>query len=223
MGGFLTRSAASVGRDESRLYRTGVARVLAIIVVVAGMLLAAPAGSGGVAVGSEPGIVGAASQEGAAAPGGTETVRELPTATVVVRSRVVQRIEAGATAYPTREARVIMGGEEWAGLWRQMTGNMTPAAPLPPVDFERFMVIAAFMGTQRSGGYGLRIRRIVELPERLRVEVSESVPEGCPTTMALTHPADVVYTERSDKPVEVVVERTVYACSATASWYGLFS
>jgi hypothetical protein len=141
----------------------------------------------------------------------------------VVRSRVVQRIEAGATAHPTREARVITGREEWAALWGQATGAMTPAPPVPPVDFERFMVIAVFMGTQRSWGYGLRIRRIVELPERLRVEVHESVPEGCPTTMALTHPADVVYTERSDKPVELVVERTVYVCSATATWNGLFS
>jgi hypothetical protein len=219
----VTGSAATGGRDKSRPYRTGVPQVLALVLVGAGLILAPAAGTESVAAGRDPGELAVAGQAEPAPPGAAGPVRELPMATVVVRSRVVQRIEAGASAYPTREARVIMGGEEWAGLWRQMTGNMTPAAPLPPVDFERFMVIAAFMGTQRSGGYGLRIRRIVELPERLRVEVSESVPEGCPTTMALTHPADVVYTERSDKPVEVVVERTVYACSATASWYGLFS
>ena len=192
------------------------ARALAIVLVGVSMLLAVPTGTASVVVGREPGLLGAAWQEEPAAPGGAGAVRELPTATVVVRSRVVQRIEAGATAYPTREARVITGREEWAALWGQMAGAMTPAPPVPPVDFERFMVIATFMGTQRSGGYGVRIRRIVETPERLRVEVHESVPEGCPTTMALTHPADVVYTERSDKPVELVVERTVYVCSPTA-------
>ena len=53
--------------------------------------------------------------------------------------------------------------------------------------------ITAYQGTQRSGGYAIRIERITRLGDELRVQAAFSVPaKDALVTMALTSPAHTV-------------------------------
>ena len=53
--------------------------------------------------------------------------------------------------------------------------------------------ITAYQGTQRSGGYAIRIERITRLGDELRVQAAFGVPpKDALVTMALTSPAHTV-------------------------------
>lgn len=63
--------------------------------------------------------------------------------------------------------------------------------------------ITAFQGTQRSGGYAIRIERITRLGDELRVHAAFIAPaKDALVTMALTSPA---YTVSIDETATVVV------------------
>jgi hypothetical protein len=50
------------------------------------------------------------------------------------------------------EDLLIRDGQTWAQFWAQHTSNIIPPPPLPPVDFSRYVVIAAIQGHQSTGG-----------------------------------------------------------------------
>jgi len=50
------------------------------------------------------------------------------------------------------EDLLIRDGQTWAQFWAQHTSNIIPPPPLPPVDFSRYVVVAAIQGHQSSGG-----------------------------------------------------------------------
>ena len=63
--------------------------------------------------------------------------------------------------------------------------------------------ITAYQGTQRSGGYAIRIERVTRLGDELRVHAAFSVPaKDALVTMALTSPA---HTVSVDETAAVVV------------------
>jgi hypothetical protein len=49
--------------------------------------------------------------------------------------------------------------QEWSELWRNHTSNVVPPKKRPLIDFNNEMVVAGFLGEQRSGGYGVEITR----------------------------------------------------------------
>lgn len=87
------------------------------------------------------------------------------------------------------ERLVIRDAAALSALWsRLQTGE-----PLPAVDFERELVLAASAGQRPTGGYGIAVGRAVLEDEILRVEVLETLPSpDCMTTQQLTQPVDVV-------------------------------
>lgn len=93
---------------------------------------------------------------------------------------------------------VIRDPARWRQLWR-LTGQ---PGPPPAVDFDSQMVIGVFMGEQSSGGYGIRIDRIIETADSLRVEAVLHRPApGSMVTLALTQPWVIVRLPRYDGPV----------------------
>ena len=63
--------------------------------------------------------------------------------------------------------------------------------------------ITAYQGTQRSGGYAIRIERITRVGDELHVHAAFTVPaKDALVTMALTSPA---HTVSVDEPAAVVV------------------
>ena len=89
---------------------------------------------------------------------------------------------------------------EFAEFWRIHTA--TNPAPLPNINFQKHMVIAVFMGEQRTGGYAISIEKITELKKQLQVLVRLVKPK--PNTsriMMITQPHMIVALARSNKSV----------------------
>jgi hypothetical protein len=75
---------------------------------------------------------------------------------------------------------------EWAQLWRQHAG----AAPLPPVDFTSRTVVAVFLGTRPTAGFGVEITGTRQDGATLVVQWRERRPgPDRMTAQVLTTPA----------------------------------
>jgi len=88
---------------------------------------------------------------------------------------------------------VIRDAASWARLWGEIHGGRTPAPELPPVDFEREMLIAVATGTRPTGGFSIKVQSVTTRGDRLEVAVVERCPESdAMVTMSLTQPVEVV-------------------------------
>jgi len=102
-------------------------------------------------------------------------------------------LAAANSGISERRREVIRDEASWARLWAEIHTGLTPAPPLPAVDFTRQMLIAVALGTRPSGGFAVKVRSIATRGDRLEVSVAESCPgAGAMVTMSLTSPVEVV-------------------------------
>lgn len=95
---------------------------------------------------------------------------------------------------------VVQDLDSFREVWQAHTGQL---ANLPAVDFGKEMVIAAFMGEQPTGGFGLAIQEIAEVDGRLRVKVVKTAPTPEQSVIQmLTAPAHLVTVPRRDAPID---------------------
>lgn len=113
-----------------------------------------------------------------------------------------------------RRRLVIDEPEEWADFWAELNAHIAPTPDAPAVDFDSYVVIAATMGLQPTGGYAIEIKEVSRTGDDLRVVVVETSPGvGCITTQAFTAPATAVTVERPAGDVEFVEEAETRDCS----------
>ncbi len=109
---------------------------------------------------------------------------------------------------------VIKDTASWDALWRRHTGfSVPPPRPggpellrlpsAPAVDFTREMVVARFMGTRNSGGFGTEIQRISrDATNDYTVSVVDRSPApGMPVTRVITSPFHMVRVTRTEGQV----------------------
>jgi hypothetical protein len=102
-------------------------------------------------------------------------------------------------AEPRRE--VVRDEAGWARLWADIHAGVTPAPPLPPVDFGRHMLVAVASGTRPSGGFAIRVRSVATRGGKLEVVVLETCPApDAMVTLELTQPVEVVRVPRLEQP-----------------------
>lgn len=116
----------------------------------------------------------------------------------------LQKIAAGSSSGISRAGQfAIRDKAAWTKLWAQHTSYIKPAPDLPPVDFSRQMILAAFAGNKSSGGHTISIEQVVQTAKELKVRVAESSPpSGAMTTQAITQPYDIVAVPLSASPVD---------------------
>lgn len=120
---------------------------------------------------------------------------------------VVKEWDGAYSAQPEAKRIVVKDEKAWEEVWQAMYGNVRPMPVIEKVDFEANMVIAVFMGTRNSGGYGIRVTGIDEDGKITAKVKQHSPPPDAMLTMALTAPFHVVVVPKSDKPVEFADEK----------------
>ncbi len=99
----------------------------------------------------------------------------------------------GGAKQPSRS--VVTGPEDW----EELRGSFQHSQELPEdpeIDWEEEMIIAVFMGEQRTGGYRIEIDELTQTNGELSVQIKRSEPEpGQPVTQALTYPYHIIKTE----------------------------
>ncbi|GBD35072.1 hypothetical protein HRbin36_00176 [bacterium HR36] len=126
--------------------------------------------------------------------------------------KIVKEWKGGFSGVNKPGQRVIKDGKAWAELWNEVHSHVTPKPEVPAVDFDKYMVLAVFMGTKNTGGFAIRITNIQydEKADKLRVAVQETSPApGSIVIQAITQPFHIVVVPRSDKAVEFKIEKTV--------------
>ena len=100
----------------------------------------------------------------------------------------------------------IRTAQEWQDLWHKHASNSPTPPPLPAVDFSRKMVIAIFLGTKPTGGYGVEILRVKMSGDKLLALYKETVPpRGAMVTQVLTQPYHMIKIQQSS--VEVIFQQ----------------
>ncbi|HYG49214.1 MAG TPA: protease complex subunit PrcB family protein [Allosphingosinicella sp.] len=108
---------------------------------------------------------------------------------------------------------VLRSRAEWQGQWRRITARQGEPPPLPPVDFEREMLLMAAMGPKPSGGYRVVIDKVVDQRGELLAFVRFVSPgRRCGAIAAVTSPVDIVRVPASAKNVRWVVEGRAGDC-----------
>ncbi len=103
-----------------------------------------------------------------------------------------------------RKSLVIKSAEEWESLLQTHRMPHGSAASGAPIDFNREMVVAVFMGEKPSGGYGIAITRIEADYEnqQLHITVRErNPPPNTLSTQALTQPYHIIKLAKIDVPI----------------------
>jgi hypothetical protein len=101
------------------------------------------------------------------------------------------RILAKGASSGIKDSRraLIKDASAWDKCWSQHAGMLKPATAAPSVNFSKEMVIAATMGTRRTGGYGIEISSVEKTAHKLKVFVKEtSPPPGMMSIQILTSP-----------------------------------
>jgi len=97
---------------------------------------------------------------------------------------------------------VISTEDQWKEIWDKMFRYLLPEPELPKIDFEKEMILAAFMGERRTGGYEIRIKRVRKTDKEIIAYIEERKPDPESfRTMALTQPYHVVVIKKYSLPV----------------------
>lgn len=108
---------------------------------------------------------------------------------------------------------MIRDAAAWSELWQSIHATMVPVPPLPEVDFDREMIVAAALGTRNTGGYNVLLAEAAEEEGSVQIQVIETSPGvDCVTTQALTQPIDLARMVRRDGAVRFLVTQQVRRC-----------
>jgi hypothetical protein len=97
---------------------------------------------------------------------------------------------------------VIVNENQWKTLWGKVHSLQLPQPQLPKIDFDKEMVIAVFMGEQKSGGYAIEIKEIIKSEEEITVVLEKrEPPPGSIQTLALSQPYHIAVIKKFSLPV----------------------
>jgi len=88
---------------------------------------------------------------------------------------------------------VLGDSASWAQLWSRLYGGRQPQPPLPLVDFSRYRVVVAAMGSRGSSGYDVRVDSVVTYETGPVVYLVTVQPgASCVTLAVITAPVEVL-------------------------------
>ena len=103
-----------------------------------------------------------------------------------------------------RKFLVVKTEQEWSDLWQVHASKVIPPKERPSADFNTEMVVAVFLGEQRSGGSNIEITRIEEDMGKRQLSVfwrENKAPTGSMVIQALTQPYHIVKLGKLELPV----------------------
>ncbi len=102
---------------------------------------------------------------------------------------------------------VVTDEKTWANLWQTVHSAKIPTPLIPNVDFNRHMVVAAFMGRKPTSGYSVQITKVVARYNEVQVFVKEtSPPPNAILLQVITQPYHIVVVPKVNGSVVFVNE-----------------
>ena len=133
----------------------------------------------------------------------------------------ITRLRDGETAFSAYtgvvdSVRVVVrDSANWRALWARINRPFIPAPALPPIDFNREMVVVAGLGARPSGGYDIVIEAVEQDSAGIEVALRRASPApGCPVAAVMTQPLDVARIPASEQRVRFRERSVVVPCSS---------
>lgn len=109
-----------------------------------------------------------------------------------VVARGDQAVGFGSASY-----QIVTSQDQLISLWQRAYGNQLTVPALPSLDFRRETVVALFMGSRSTGGYGIDVRSVRDENGELYIDVAFTQPAaGDITTQATTSPWLILRVQR---------------------------
>ena len=135
-------------------------------------------------------------EQPAAQPPAEKQDKPVPFETIKFRSK-----------HKEKKQYVIRDEKEWEAVCRNahprwLRDGLARKYPLPPVDFEKEMVLAAFQGTCSNTGYSVQIEAVRDAGDKLIAVVKQRTRGPWQAAGAMvTYPSHVIRVPKSDKPI----------------------
>ena len=137
----------------------------------------------------------------------SETV---PPATDLVFTTVEQR-DCGGNGIPFNE--LITDQSDWAGFYEWLVGSYLDEPIVPPIDFDREMVVGVGIGSRPDCGYRVDIRSITRSDGHIEVAYVETIMGNyCAIPQLVSAPYHLVKLERESFEVHFVSTQKVEDC-----------
>ena len=110
----------------------------------------------------------------------------------------------------------------WEVMWRKVKRYSKKAGPAPKVDFSRYMLLVVAAGVQKNNGYEVLIKRIIESPGFVEVDVNILEPGlNCKTKPVMISPVYVARMKKSYKTVNFNVYPIIAICEnkGSSGWF----
>jgi hypothetical protein len=101
---------------------------------------------------------------------------------------------------------LIDNEQDWENIWKLAQGNIEPMPPVMRIDFDKFMILAVFMGRKNTGGYSNEISEISRNGDMLNVKVINHVSGGGMMLPVLTSPFQIVRITKGDFKLNVTYQ-----------------
>jgi hypothetical protein len=110
--------------------------------------------------------------------------------------------------------RAVRSLTEWKALWQPYVPG--PESTSSDVDFTKYTLLIAALGTRGSGGYTVTIRDAVDDGPMIHVSVLEIRPRGsgCAVTTEISYPVTAVLIPRTAKAVWFEVKSADLDCTS---------
>ena len=100
---------------------------------------------------------------------------------------------------------VVRSEAEWKTLWREHQ----PDREEPTVDFSRSIIVALFMGSRRTAGYGIEVTRVERTGDDLTVFYRQTTPPpDAMTAQVITAPFHIIQVNRAPGDVRFELDRS---------------
>ncbi len=102
-----------------------------------------------------------------------------------------------AIGFSSASYQLVSSQDQLISLWQRAYGSQLTVPAVPTLDYRRETVVALFVGTKPSGGYGIEVRAVREEEGDLYLDVALTEPAaGAINTQAITSPWLIVRVQR---------------------------
>ena len=106
----------------------------------------------------------------------------------------------------------ITSGDELAALWPLVYGQNT--SNIPPIDFNKYEVLAVFDGSHSTNGYAIAVKSITDANATRTVVVTHMSPNTrCHVSTASTQPFQIVEVPKTSFTISHIDEVATSTCS----------
>jgi len=122
------------------------------------------------------------------------------------------------SAVTESDSVVINDVGTWEDTWDKLTAHLINPEPAPEVDFNKYILLAHFMGQKPTSGYEVEFTEVLE-GAAISATVREVSPAPeCALLQVITAPYHVIQIPKTDKEVKFTVEQEIRPCPL-ATWY----